>query len=71
MCIDGTPSHFPLLVFMLRGSRLLCTSWWKTFVDGTNPEDHGRQLVSKFFRSHKVCPYTSVIRCQICVGGSV
>ena len=26
-------------------------------MDGTNPEDHGRQLVSKFFRQNRINPY--------------
>lgn len=26
-------------------------------MDGTNPEDEGRKLVSKFFRSHSIDPY--------------
>jgi hypothetical protein len=42
---------------MLRVTKVVQTSWWKCFVDGTNPEDHGRQLVSRFFRSNKIDPY--------------
>lgn len=42
---------------MLRAARPLSTSWWKTFVDGTNPQDQGRQLVSQFFRKNKIDPY--------------
>ncbi len=42
---------------MLRLGRVRHTSWWKCFVDGTNPEDQGRQLVSKFFRTNKIDPY--------------
>ncbi len=42
---------------MWRVTRYTQTNWWKTFVDGTNPEDQGRQLVSKFFLSQKVDPY--------------
>ena len=42
---------------MIRTSRILSTNWWKTFVDGTNPEDRGRQLVSQFFRKNKIDPY--------------
>jgi hypothetical protein len=38
-------------------TRALRTSWWKCFVDGTNPEDQGRQLVSQFFRQHRIDPY--------------
>lgn len=41
----------------MRLSRTLLTNWWKTFVDGTNPEDRGRQLVSQFFRRNKIDPY--------------
>jgi len=26
-------------------------------VDGTNPEDEGRKLVSQFFRKHSIDPY--------------
>lgn len=42
---------------MFLRTRVPLTSWWKTFVDGTNPEDQGRQIVSSFFRSQKVDPY--------------
>jgi hypothetical protein len=42
---------------MLRTRGVLLTSWWKCFVDGTNPEDHGRQLVARFFRQNKIDPY--------------
>jgi len=42
---------------MLQVCKRRFTSWWKTFVDGTNPEDQGRQLVSKFFRMHQIDPY--------------
>ena len=42
---------------MLRVSRHALTSWWKCFVDGTNPEDQGRKLVSQFFRSNQIDPY--------------
>jgi hypothetical protein len=41
---------------MLR-SRILTTSWWKSFVDGTNPEDEGRKLAAQFFRKHSIDPY--------------
>lgn len=33
------------------------TNWWKSFVDGTNPEDRGRALVARFFRMNNVDPY--------------
>lgn len=38
-------------------SRILKTNWWRHFVDGTNPEDHGRVLVSQFFRNNQIDPY--------------
>ena len=42
---------------MLCATRFVRTSWWKSFVDGTNPEDEGRKLVSQFFRKHSIDPY--------------
>jgi hypothetical protein len=42
---------------MLRVTFRRQTNWWKSFVDGTNPEDEGRKLVSKFFRQHGIDPY--------------
>lgn len=42
---------------MIRLQRPLLTNWWQSFVDGTNPEDRGRQLVSAFFRKNLIDPY--------------
>jgi hypothetical protein len=42
---------------MLRVTIAHRTSWWKCFVDGTNPQDQGRKLVSEFLKSQKIDPY--------------